>query len=44
MSNLAVEFSIRMRKRAAGSEGEPTLISLGKWSRRSSPDEEAQKD
>ena len=30
MSNLAARFSVRMRKRAAGSEGETTLKSSGK--------------
>ena len=44
MSSLAVGFSLRMHKRATGSEGETTPRSSGKRSRRSSPDEEAQKD
>ena len=44
MSSLATRFFVRMRKQAACSEGETTPRSSGKWSRRSSLDEEAQKD
>ena len=44
MSSLAAWFTVRMRKRAAGSEGEITLISGGKRSRWSSPDVGDQKD
>ena len=41
MSNLTIGFTVRMRKRAIGSEGETTPRSGGKRSRLSSPDEEA---
>ena len=44
MYNLVIGFIARMRKRAAGSEGEATSNPGGKRPRRSSPDEEAQKD
>ena len=44
MSRLVVGFIARMHKRAAGSEGESTPISDGKRSKRSSPDEDAQKN
>ena len=44
ISNLAIGFIARMRKRAAGSEGEATSNAGGKRPRRSSPNEEAQKD
>ena len=44
MSRLAVGFFALMRKRAVGSEGESTPISVVKRSKRSSPDEEAYKD
>ena len=44
MSSLAISFVVRMRKRAAGLEGETTPISSGKRWRWSSPDEEDQKD
>ena len=41
---LVVGFIARMRKRAAGSKGEAASNPGGKRPRRSSPDEEAQKD
>ena len=41
MSRLVARFAERMRKRVAGSEGEPTPISDGKRLKRSSLDEEA---
>ena len=44
MSKLAVGFAAQMHKRAAGSEGGSTPIVDGKRPKRSSPDEEAQKD
>ena len=44
MSMLAARFATRMQKRVADSKDESTLISNGKRPRRSSPDEEAQKD
>ena len=44
MSRLAVGFAARLHKQAASSKGESTLISDGKRSKRSSLDEEAQKD
>ena len=44
MSMLAVGFSTRMRKRVGDSKDESTPISYGKRLKRSSPDEEAQKD
>ena len=43
MSSLAAGFSVQMRKRVAGLEGETTPIYSGKRLRWSSPDEEAQK-
>ena len=44
MSSLVVWFAARMHKRVGGSEGETTLRSDEKQSKRSSPDKEAQKD
>ena len=44
MSKLVLGFATRMRKRVAGSEGGSTPIFDGKRPKRSSPDEEAQKD
>ena len=44
MSSLAIGFVARIRKRAVGLEGETTPRSDGKWSKRSSSEEEAQKD
>ena len=44
MSILTVGFTVRIRKRAAGLEGETTPRSGGKRSRWSSPYEEALKD
>ena len=44
MSSLVIEFSAQMRKRATGLESEATSSSGGKRSRRSSPDEKAQKN
>ena len=41
MSSLVARFSVRMRKRATGLEGETTPRSSGKRSRQSSPNEEA---
>ena len=41
MSSISAGFSIRMHNRAAGSKGETTPISCGKWSKRLSPDEKA---
>ena len=41
LSSLAAGFTTRMRKRAAGSKGETTPSSDGKWMKRSSPDEGA---
>ena len=44
MSSLVAEFVTRIRKQAVGSESETTPRSDGKWSKRSSLDEDAQKD
>ena len=44
MSRLVAGFIVQMHKRVAGSEGESTPISDGKHQKRSSLDEEAQKD
>ena len=44
MSRLVAGFVAQMHKRVAGSEGESTPISDGKHQKRSSLDEEAQKD
>ena len=44
MSMLAIGFAVRMRKRTVDSEDEPAPTSDGKRLRRSSPNEEAQKD
>ena len=44
MSSLVARFTARMRKRVAGSKGETTPRFDGKRSKRSSPDEEAQKE
>ena len=44
MSSLVVGFSAQMCKRAAGLKGETTTKSDGKRLKRSSRDEEAQKD
>ena len=44
MSDLAIGFTVQMRKRAVGSEGEATSSSGGKGSRRSPPNEGGQKD
>ena len=41
VSRLVARFTLRMCKRAVGSEGEYTPISDGKRPKRSSPDEEA---
>ena len=44
MSKLVFGFSAQVRKRATCSEGEFTLVSNGKHPKRSSPNEEDQKD
>ena len=44
MSRLAIGFAAQIYKQAASSDGESTPIFDGKHSKRSSPDEEAQKE
>ena len=41
MSSLVVGFATQIRKQTAGSKGETTPKSDGKWLKRSSPNEEA---